>query len=258
MRSPARRESSGGSRVVAWCWRTAAIPYDAALANENKTMETTPRPTWWWKIPSAARATDALTVSAPTGGGIDLRVLTGPFRVSGHVGQCLALGSQTRAAWDAERDVRHATDRDRKPEVHQAPAEHRQGRDVARHAEGHEQRRRRRFDDPEPTGRDGDGAQHVGDAVGRKELDGVDEVPEGGDERRQRGGVEEPVEPRPQHRPLQNLAVLGELHHGVTDLPDEALQAIRAHPGIRRPTDRTMRTATSRPESARTPTLPHR
>ena len=45
MSSPARNDSSGGSRMVAWCWRTAAIPYEAALANENRTMDTSPRPT---------------------------------------------------------------------------------------------------------------------------------------------------------------------------------------------------------------------
>ncbi len=31
--------------MVAWCWSTAAMPYEAALANENRTIDTSPAPT---------------------------------------------------------------------------------------------------------------------------------------------------------------------------------------------------------------------
>ena len=31
--------------MVAWCWSTAAIPYEAALASESTTIDTSPRPT---------------------------------------------------------------------------------------------------------------------------------------------------------------------------------------------------------------------
>ena len=93
---------------------------------------------------------------------------------------------------------------------------------------------------PRPPGGDGNGAQHVGDAVGGEQLDRVDEMPEGGDERPQRGGVEEPVESRPTAAPV--LRTVRSWARCTTESPTwRTSRSRRSAPtrGMRRPTDRT-------------------
>ena len=141
------------------------------------------------------------------------------------------VGPAGRRHADAQRDVGAAADGDGEPEVHEAPAQHGQGGDVLRDAERHQQGAGRRFDDAQAAGRDGNGAQHIGDAVRREQLDRVDEMAEGGHEGPQRCRVEEPVERGPQQRPVADVAVLGQLHDRVADLPDQSLQAVGSHPG---------------------------
>jgi len=121
-------------------------------------------------------------------------------------------------------------DRDRQPEVEEAPGDHPEPGDAGRDAEADQRGRRHRLDDSEAARGERHRREHVGDSVGDKEVDGPGDVAVGSDEGPQRARVEQPVRSRPQNGVLQKLPVRCQRPQAGGEALDDAFHLVLGDP----------------------------
>ena len=141
-----------------------------------------------------------------------------------------APAGEPRGAADSQRDVGTRPDGDRHPEVQEAPAEDGESADLERDPEAAQHERDGGLDEAEAGGGDGDRGEDVADPVRDVEDDGVDVDAERGEKAPQRGRVEEPVDRRPQRRPLQTFPVARQLSQCLADVADDVLELVGGDP----------------------------
>ena len=148
-----------------------------------------------------------------------------------HAPERLAPLAQARTSLHAKRKVGAGADRDRKPEVEQAPGDHAQPCDTRGDVEADESRGGNRLDDAQATRGERHGGEDVREPVGDEEVDREGDVAVGGDEGPQRSRVEEPVRSSPQHGVLQQLPIGAQRPHTNGQPLDERLDLLGCYPG---------------------------